>query len=108
MSGRVTECKQVEVEGKKQMKLTLVPDARLQKAFKITKATYWYDIDKDIVVKVETDFSRKHQVKCLTMFYKGMDLNYKYKMEEFVSDLVVNKNQKLISKYKKYQLVDNR
>ena len=86
--------------------LKLHPDA--QRTFKMNTISYWYDLDKEVVTKVVTDFIPGYEAKKMTVIYKNINLDSDKKLHKPVAGLILNKKLKLLSKYKGYHLIDNR
>jgi hypothetical protein len=105
----VTSCRTVKDGEKSTTIMVLTPKADAQRAFKVKTATYWFNNVTKRVEEVVIEFMPGYDAKRRTTSYKTMDLNYKLiKLNKPVLGLVLDKKNKPLSKYKGFQLIDNR
>jgi hypothetical protein len=105
----VTKCQVVQQAGKTLKMITMVPSKKAIEAFRVNYTEYFLDTENGRVAKVNTYYKTTEEVSMRSVTYHELNLNFKkVKLNKPVYEQIFSEPNKLSSKYKGYQLIDNR
>lgn len=106
--GQLSHCETKMENGRNILKATLILNESIQKSFKAKNIIYWYDLDKERIVKSTIEYTTAHEVKSKTTIFNNMDLSASFKMQRPAAEKIMTAKNHLLPKYKGYHLIDNR
>lgn len=89
-------------------KIVLSVPAHIQSASKIAKITCWMNETSETLKKLDIEYVAGHSISKQLIVYNEVNFNYAQKINEPVKKLIFDKNNRLLSKYNGYQLINNR
>ncbi len=101
----VLDCRQKDAKKNMLIRLKLNPKITAEKH--IDNVSYEFDERGEYVKEVIIFFSNDYSVSQQKIIYHSIDFNYKGYRPQKIQDIII-KNDKLLSAYKGYKLIDNR
>jgi hypothetical protein len=106
---RVVACKTIEEDGSELKVISLEPNKKSMEFFKISRIEYFIDPAEERIVRTSTFYLPSQEIAMRSIVYHELDLNYnKIKLSKPVYEQIFSSEDKLLAKYKGYQLLDKR
>lgn len=106
---KITNCRTVEENGKTYKQLTMVPFKKAMETFRVSRIDYFINSAEKRIEKVNTYYQAGAEIEMQSITYHELDLNYsKSALQKPVYGQIFASSGKLLSRYKGYQLVDNK
>ncbi len=108
--GEVVECNNIDGRKKKADKqITLAFTEEDRKVLPYERLTFHIDSKNNYIHKILVRYPAAHQMARIEIVYKELNYNYKTTLlDKPVASLIFDSKGKLLPKYKKYTMVDNR
>ena len=106
---KITRCGPVVEQGTPYKQITMIPYKKAIETFRVNRMEYFIDSEKKRIGKVTTFYQPGEEIITQSVTYHELDLNYTgVSLQKPVRDQIVTSSGKLLSRYKGYQLIDNR
>lgn len=103
------ECKQVTFKGKLYKKVLLKANSKANKVYKIKTIEFLLDEELNRVKRVAINYVDNHKISVMKMEILNQKLDYHLtSIKKKALENVFSSNGELLTKYKEYQLIDNR
>lgn len=105
----VRSCNDITIDGKKMKQMKLVPSSeKNQRILKIVSTEIICDPQNNWIDNVVINYTESNEIKQTRIKYKKVDYQNKQRLKKTVAELVVNKDNQLLKKYKGYKYFDQR
>ncbi len=109
MSSEIVSCKDFAENGRNYKRMDLVVPVKLRAKSNLQGFSCIMDMNDSLLTQLKMNYVPSYKVKQTTVTYKTVDFNYTTPpKEKNVKEIFITSSGKLTTKYKGYELVDNR